>query len=383
MSAVALCLGSACSERGAAYYRPIAEADYPKADGPGEVLAPHEADDAARLAAIIHAHLLHLYGTGPVRRDAHPKAHGCARATVTVHADVPQALRRGLFAAPAEYPAIIRFSNANEAVQRSDHEKDGRGMAIKIYDVPGQPLTVAPDDRPSQDIIMINYPTFLVASPDDYVTLVGYVDSGDRLTQLLQPLLVFTAIGWKGTMNALGATSSLIDNPLNTRYWSMVPYQLGTGADAQAVKYSARPCQQRPVVIPGGDDPNYLRHAMSATLAAGGACMELMVQPRTSDAMSVEDSRYEWPEAQAPFVPVATITVEQQIFDTADQNAACEALSYSPWHALPEHKPLGAVNRLREAIYQRISALRRETAQNPVPAPLEQRPLEQRPEGQQ
>ncbi|WP_159107222.1 catalase family protein [Azospirillum sp. B4] len=368
MSATALCLVAACSEKGDAYYRPIAEADYPEANGPGEVLAPHEVDDAARLAAIIHAHLMRLYGTGPVRRDAHAKAHGCVRATVAVRADVPEALRRGLFATAADYPAIIRFSNANEATQRSDHEKDGRGMAIKIYDVPGQPLSVAPGERPSQDIILINYPTFLVASPDDYLTLLGYIDSDDRLTKLLQPLLVFSAIGWKGTMNAVGAASSLIDNPLNTRYWSMVPYQLGTGADAQAVKYSARPCQQWPVVIPGGDDPNYLRHAMSATLAAGSACMELMVQPRTSDAMSVEDSRYEWAETLAPFVPVATITVEQQTFDTADQNVACEALSYSPWHALPDHKPLGAVNRLRQAIYRQISALRRETARNPAPA---------------
>jgi len=45
--------------------------------------------------------------------------------------------------------------------------------------------------------------------------------------------------------------------------------------------------------------------------------------------------------------------------NTPQQNIVCEELSYSPWHALPEHKPLGAVNRMRKAIYERISALRR------------------------
>jgi hypothetical protein len=108
-----------------------------------------------------------------------------------------------------------------------------------------------------------------------------------------------------------------------------------------------------------------LRHAMSAALAPGtsGACMTLMVQPRTSPAMSVEDSRIEWPETQAPFYKVATITIPPQVFDTPAQNIACEQLSYSPWHALPEHRPLGAVNRMRKAIYERISAVRRSSPQ--------------------
>jgi len=110
-----------------------------------------------------------------------------------------------------------------------------------------------------------------------------------------------------------------------------------------------------------------LRHEMAAALAPGkpSVCMKLMVQPRTSTTMSVEDSRIEWPEAAAPFYKVATITIPSQIFDTPPQNTACEKLSYSPWHALPEHKPLGAVNRMRKAIYERISAVRRSSPPPP------------------
>lgn len=76
--------------------------------------------------------------------------------------------------------------------------------------------------------------------------------------------------------------------------------------------------------------------------------------------MSVEDSMTEWKEAKAPFYEVAAIRIPRQSFDTADQNAFCEDLSFSPWHAIPEHRPLGVTNRLRKVIYARISRVRHE-----------------------
>jgi hypothetical protein len=35
-------------------------------------------------------------------------------------------------------------------------------------------------------------------------------------------------------------------------------------------------------------------------------------------------------------------------------------MSFNPWHAVPAHKPLGGINRLRQAVYQAISKLRHE-----------------------
>jgi hypothetical protein len=48
-------------------------------------------------------------------------------------------------------------------------------------------------------------------------------------------------------------------------------------------------------------------------LQAGDAKFDFLVQPRTSDAMSVEDSQNEWTEAHAPFHKVATITIPKQL----------------------------------------------------------------------
>ncbi len=36
----------------------------------------------------------------------------------------------------------------------------------------------------------------------------------------------------------------------------------------------------------------------------------------------------------------------------------CENLSYTPWYALLEHKPLGTVNRARRVDYTDVSKLR-------------------------
>jgi hypothetical protein len=76
--------------------------------------------------------------------------------------------------------------------------------------------------------------------------------------------------------------------------------------------------------------------------------------------MSVETSTIEWKESEAPFIKVATITIPKQTFATPERDQFGENLSFTPWHALPQHRPLGAVNRVRRVVYDTISGLRHE-----------------------
>jgi hypothetical protein len=85
--------------------------------------------------------------------------------------------------------------------------------------------------------------------------------------------------------------------------------------------------------------------------------------------MKVEDSKTEWLESEAPFIKVATIHIPQQVFDTEAQMAFCENLSFTPWHALPEHRPLGGVNRVRRIVYEQISKLRHDLNHAPREEP--------------
>ena len=85
--------------------------------------------------------------------------------------------------------------------------------------------------------------------------------------------------------------------------------------------------------------------------------------------MSVENSIVEWNEEDAPFEKVATITIPPQEFATPERDNFGENLSFTPWHALPQHRPLGAVNRIRRVVYEQISTLRHELNGTKRPEP--------------
>jgi hypothetical protein len=330
---------------------------YPDIDAElGEHLYPNEKTIAGELSTVIEQSVRKQYTAGNARRDAHPKAHGCVKAEIHVLDDLPDALANGMFVPGNAYQAWIRFSNGSGDPTRADIKRDARGMAIKVLGVPGKKLLEDQDQATTQDFIMINHPVFFATDPARYLSFIQDGNSDHFYRKLLIPF----DLGAKGTRIALETRSSRISNPLQTRYWSMVPYQLGTGAGRQAVKYSARGCLASADPMPSKPEHDFLRGAIRNTLQAGDACMELLVQPRTSNDMDVEDSRTEWKEAQAPFYRVATIRIPRQVFDTPEQNEFCENLSFTPWHALPGHKPLGVTNRLRKVIYDHISRVRHE-----------------------
>ena len=150
--------------------------------------------------------------------------------------------------------------------------------------------------------------------------------------------------------------SHKIANPLEARYWSTTPYQLGD----KAVKYSARPCTTPPEPsIPAMAPDSYLRDAMTASLRSGGSCFELLVQLQTdARAMPIEDATIDWSDARSPFVKVATIRIPTQEFNAPAQITACENLTYTPWHSLESQRPLGGINRARKVAYRAMTIAR-------------------------
>lgn len=362
---------------------------YPAADGPGEVLQPDEAKAATAIGDAIEGGLKRIAATResapdgsfdnvrPFIRDAHPKAHGCAKAEFQVARGLPAELAKGIFAEPGKtYCSWVRFSNSNEDTKRSDAETDGRGMAIKLLGIKGESLLADLGHNGTQDFVMISNPNFFISDALDYVTVVRQQnqEGGPSILKL------FSAIGFKGALAAAEITSLRNRNPFEGEYFSMVPYQLGLGPDAKAIKFKAQPCGYgdlteedktfyRDPEIPEDADPNFLRGAMASSLQLGSPCMEFLIQQR-GPGMSVEDAVTPWSAEKAPFVKVARLRFPAgQDFDTREQNLACEDMSYTPWHALPEHKPLGAVNRIRKVVYERISTFRHQgnKAANPEP----------------
>lgn len=339
---------------------------YPKIDPfLGEKLQPNEEVLAQNIAQVIEKSIREQYTAGNALRDAHPKAHGCVRAEFHVSKNIPAHFAKGIFVPDQSYQAWIRFSNASNDATSADIDKDARGIAIKLLGVSGQKILESEKQATTQDFIMINHPVFFANDAKRYLSFMNDVNSRNMIRKLHIPV----ALGFKGTMNALSARNSQIANPLYARYWSMVPYQLGFGNDRQAVKYSVRACSVTPNNLPKNPTHDFLREALKNTLQNSDACMEFLIQPRTLSKMLVEDSMTEWDEKVAPFYQVATIHIPKQNFDTLEQNKFCENLSFTPWHALPAHKPLGAVNRMRKVIYENISRVRHDMNSAPRQEP--------------
>lgn len=80
------------------------------------------------------------------RRDAHPKGHGCVKATFKVD-KVEDRFAFGVFAHPGQYDAVIRYSSGNPKLQ-VDSIKDPRGMAVKLFNVPGKSCCPLKKTRP-------------------------------------------------------------------------------------------------------------------------------------------------------------------------------------------------------------------------------------------
>jgi hypothetical protein len=113
-----------------------------------------------------------------------------------------------------------------------------------------------------------------------------------------------------------------------------------------------------------GLSKNYLRAQMAKQLSRSDALFDFAVQLQTDpERMPVEDPTVLWREDLSPFIKVATLRIPRQTFDTPERDTFAEHLSFTPWHALPDHRPLGGINRARRVVYDTVSRLRHESNQ--------------------
>ena len=322
---------------------------------PFETVPPGEAAAIAAVVQAIEAQVRAGFAkTGHAIRDAHPKMHGCVFARLEVSTDLPADLRRGLFAEPGAYDAWVRFSNGSGTPQK-DEAGDGRGMAVKVLGVAGSPSG-------TQDFVMINHPAFFVRNAADYV------DFSRAKNPLGFFFPSFNPFRWRlhELFTARAITQHVVSNPLDAQYYSMAPLLFGD----IPCKVSARPVGPASAFADRtGDD--FLRANLVKALGEGDKVFELCVQRQADPAaMPVEDPTIPWPEDRAPFMAVARLTIPRQVFATPEQDAFGENLSFTPWHGLAAHRPLGGINRVRREVYETISTLRHElngaTGQEPT-----------------
>jgi Catalase/Prokaryotic membrane lipoprotein lipid attachment site len=297
---------------------------------------------------------------GLFSRDAHPKAHGCVKSFLEVTPEkLPSAQRVGIFSQAKKYESWIRFSNGDtNSRYREDLEADVRGMALKVMNVPEAKAG-------SQDFLMITSKEFFSKDGDEYLKLFHALTGGKA------------AIAWFALTHPLSAKRLIdarvkIPSPLETSYFSSVPYKLGN----RSMRFKAMPCEATNTPLPSTASKNYLGETLARSLSQKGACFKMFVQPNMEPQSNpVEDPRQIWAEDKSPYYQVATITIPQQseVGSRSSMNF-CENLSMDPWHSLPQQRPLGQINRMRALIYGEISKMRHEQNRAPVMEPVNHTP---------
>ncbi len=312
-------------------------------------------DEEASLDSIVESFASYMrqnYRAGEYQRGGNTKTHGIVRAEFIVRDDVPEHMRKGVFASAKTFKAWVRFSGPGPDMPADIDDVGFASCAIKLMGVEGDKLME--DESHTQDFISVSTPTFVTPDIHANARLQAHVLRGT-------PVFYFLTTGFSHFLDFLmqGLWNETQTSPLEARYWSCVPYLLGEG---QAMMYSVKPKSDKRSWIPGipfWTSKNYMRELMAKTLSEEHAEFDFMIQVQTDPhLMPIEDAGVRWQERLSPFVPVATLRIPKQKFDSESQFRFGDNLSYQPWHCIAEHRPLGNQNRARRRMYWELRRLR-------------------------
>jgi hypothetical protein len=299
----------------------------------------------------------------PLMRGFHAKPHAGLYAEFQVMPDRPEQARYGVFSETRTFQALVRFSNG-ESILQPDRKHEPRGIAIKLIDVPGRKLLPGQEDAVTQDFLATSHSvTSAVRDVDQFMAFVRAKDSG--------LLLPFKLIGALGIGQALRILSALFKRVILSNVRSMVTEQYSSTAPIKlgpyAVKFTVRPSPGTAATTSRPSTANFLRDDLAERLKSD-IVLDFLVQFYVDDARTpIEDTSIEW---TTPLQKVAEVRIPKCNLNSAEAKKLTDQvneLSFSPWHATEDHRPLGNVMRARRVVYEASSALR---GHRPEPARL-------------
>ena len=319
----------------------------------GEIWGEKEVQRMQTVAQIFHDTLVESTGDDEImKRDAHPKHHGCVKSQLTIdNKNLPEELRVGLFEENNSYPGLIRFSNGDPDFTKADIEKDIRGMAMKFFNVPytNYLQDIKVEEGPNlHDFVFMNADSFFIPNPKAYEKFM-------EATKGRFGILGYLAFHWR-TLGSILKSRVEIANSLDIDYASATPYKLGK----TSMKMKMVSCKKVKDEIPENPRHDFLGEALEKTLAQDEGCFNFYVQPNMDPKKNdIENAMTKWSEKKSPMIKVGKLIVNKQSgFRTNEEMQACENLTFNPWRAPKENRPLGGVNRIRLEVYLNQSKLR-------------------------
>ncbi|MBV8682404.1 MAG: catalase family protein [Caulobacteraceae bacterium] len=295
-------------------------------------------------------------------RSVHAKSHALLQGELEVLAGFDPTLAQGLFTAPGRYPAVLRFSTIPGDLL-DDSVSAPRAVAVKLIGVPGERLS-GEEEEATQDFIMINGPAFGAPTPKAFLAnlklLAGTTDKAQGLKKILSAVMqgvqaAIVAAGGKPSPLVATLGGQPETHILGETFFSQTPLRWGdyvAKVRLMPVSPELTALTNKHLKINGV--PNALRDACIAFFRDHAGVWELQAQLWTDrDRMPIEDASKVWDEAISPYVTVARLSVGPQVaWSEARSQAVDDGMSFSAWHCLAAHRPLGGVNRARRTTYE-------------------------------
>ncbi|WP_455352193.1 catalase family protein [Streptomyces sp. SYSU K217416] len=344
-----------------------------------------ELDEVVRSVARGTRESVERQGVGRAVRTAHGKTYGLVKATVTV-GELPAPYAQGVFAAPATYDAVVRYSNGLGHLRADSLLGAACGMGVKMFGVPGASLLADEAEASTFDLNLINNRVFFANTAYDYMVI-------ERLFAELPDALVNPARrkSWMGEFLTRQGTLETADEWLWDELFAMLSFakvprrnlfsytynSMGAfryGEHIAKVRTTPTPASLAGIAHGAVDvlaDGEAFRNTLVAEASERDHSFDLQVQLNTDLVrMPVDNTSVEWPEQLSPWVTVARITVPRQDISGADNLAAADGTSITPWRVREDHRPIGEIQRVREQVYRRSSIERHRLNGQPRQEPV-------------
>jgi hypothetical protein len=295
----------------------------------------------------------------PLCRGTHAKGV-CARAqfevfdvTVERSPELATRLAKGIFAKPGIYSAVARFANADPSIN-SDFKPDVRSLSFSVNLVGGR--TTVPAAKPyRQDFSMQNARTLPINDSPAFLATM-------KLLTATNPVVGLWSLRFKDKLRVLRTLTlaemqarQAVKPYQQLRYWSTVPFRHGPG---DVVKYSAIPFPDNPARSLQKSNPKGLQDELIRHLKEDSkmSVFDVAVQFLDADKMTywgkhrdaafwIENASIEWNEAQAPFHPVARLTLLPNSQLSPEESDA--TYFDVTGNSTADSTPVGSINRAR------------------------------------
>jgi hypothetical protein len=309
-----------------------------------------------------------LENRGHAQRSVHAKSWGIFEGEMQVFDDLSDTYSQGLFAtAGATYPVIMRVSSMPGDILDDDVTAP-HGLGVKVLDVEGERLPGSEADS-TQDFVLVNGPYFQAPNAKVFLTnlklLAATTDKAEPMKKAASAMnraleSALEAFGG-GSANLKAMGGAPMTHPLGDIFYSQTAFRYGD----YVAKFSIAPVSEHLVALSEErvdvkGKPDGFRQLVADHIHRYGGEWDVRVQLRTDEKhMPIEDPSKEWSQDDSPYVPVARIKVEPQPgWSEARAKAVDDQLSFSVWHGLAAHQPLGSVNRVRKPNYEAAAQFR-------------------------